>query len=151
MKGSSIIAEVGDIQHMAFAWTYLKGISIIEEYGYDVCTDWGAEFDLETMGVFCDIADYLSALTGIKYHYTDVDILVYESDTAVQQDVQYLKKWYKKHGRIMTKKDSDSIVQQYYEKYKYGPPNIDSAITSWNKIRKERPYNTKKWIYYAFQ
>ena len=96
-------------QDDTFAQTYLKSISIVEEYGSIVCTDWNVEIDTETMGLFCDAADYLESLTGIKYHYTDVDIPIYESDYAVQQDIQYLKCWYEKYGKKMTKDDADCL------------------------------------------
>ena len=120
----------------SFARTYLNGISIIEEYGYHTCTDWGVEIDMETIGVFCDAADYMGALTGIKYHFTYVDIPVYESDMAVQQDIQYLQWWYEKYGRKLTNKDAaDAIVHKYYKKYRCNPPNIDSVIARWDKIR----------------
>ena len=102
-------------QDDTFAQTYLKSMSIVEEYGSIVCTDWNVEIDTETMGLFCDAADYLESLTGIKYHYTDVDIPIYESDYAVQQDIQYLKCWYEKYGERMTKDDADLVVKKKYE------------------------------------
>lgn len=125
----------------AFAHTYMKGVSIIEEYGYGVCTDWGVEIDLETLGAFCDAADYMGSLTGIKYHFTYVDIPIYESVYALQKDVQYLKWWYKKYGRKITKEEADSIVEKSYENYKANPPNIDSVIVRWDKLQERMLYN----------
>lgn len=131
-------------QEDTFAHVYLKGVSIIEEYGSYVCTDWGIEIDMETMGLFCDAADYMGSLTGIKYHYTYCDIPIYESDSAVQQDVQYLIKWYEKHGRKITKEEADSIVGKNYENHKIDPPNIDSVIAKWDKKMQERKKNTTR-------
>jgi hypothetical protein len=116
----------------------MKGISIIEEYGYTVCTDWSVEIDLETLGLFCDATDYMGALTGINYHYTYVDIPVYESDSAVWQDVQYLKLWYEKYGRKMTKEEADLIVEKCYENHKSNPPDIDSVIARWDKLQERK-------------
>lgn len=119
-----------------FAHTYMKCISIIEEYGYGCNSDY-FEIDLEELGLFCDAADYMESLTGIKYHLTYVDIPIYESVDALQKDVQYLKWWYKKHGRKITKEDADSIVEKHYENHKVNPPNIDSVIVRWDR-RQER-------------
>ncbi len=125
-------------QDDTFAQTYLKSMSIVEEYGSIVCTDWNVEIDTETMGLFCDAADYLESLTGIKYHYTDVDIPIYESDYAVQQDIQYLKCWYEKYGERMTKDDADLVVKKKYENSKSNPPNIDSVVVKWKRKMLER-------------
>ena len=121
-----------------FAYTYMKGISVIEEYGSRVCTDWNVAIDMETLGLFCDAADYLESLTGIEYHYTYVDIPIYESNYAVQQDVQYLKRWFEKYGKTMTKDDADIIVGKEYENCKSNPPNIDSVIVKWERKMQER-------------
>lgn len=131
-------------QDDTFAQTYLKSMSIIEEYGSIVCTDWNVEIDTVTMGLFCDAADYLKSLTGIKYHYTDVDILIYESDYAVQQDIQYLKCWYEKYGKKMTKDDADLVVKKMYENSKSNPPNIDSVIVKWKRKMLERNNGTER-------
>lgn len=131
-------------QDDTFAQTYLKSMSIIEEYGSIVCTDWGVEIDTVTMGLFCDAADYLGSLTGIKYHYTDVDIPIYESDYAVQQDIQYLKCWYEKYGKKMTKDDADLVEKKMYENSKSNPPNIDSVIVKWKRKMLERNNRTER-------
>ncbi len=124
-----------------FVQSYMKAVSIIEEYGYHICTDWGVAIDLETMGIFCDAADYMGSLTGIDYHYIYVDIPVYESDSAVWQDVQYLKLWYEKYGRKMTKEEADLIVKKCYENHKSNPPNIDSVIARWDKLQVRKKYH----------
>ena len=124
----------------AFAHIYMKGVSIIEEYGYG-CTSGYFEIDLEELGLFCDAADYMGSLTGIKYHLTYVDIPVYESNAAVQQDVDYLKSWYKKYGRKMTKDDADLIVKKSYENSKSTPPNIDSVIARWDELQERKLSN----------
>jgi hypothetical protein len=124
-----------------FTYTYMKSISIIEEYGYCICTDWNVEIDLETLGAFCDAADYLESLTGINYHYTYVDIPVYESDSAVLQDVQYLRWWYETYGREMTKEEADLIVKKCYDNHTSNPPNIDSVIVRWNKIQERKLFD----------
>ncbi len=132
-------------QDDTFAHTYFKGVSIIEEYGSYVCTDWGVEIDMETLGLFCHAADYMGSLTGIKYHYTYCDLPIYESDSAVFQDVQYLEKWYEQHGKKITKEEADSIVGKVYEKYTVDPPNIDSVIARWDKKMQERKQRGK-WV-----
>lgn len=131
-------------QDDTFAQTYLKSMSIIEEYGSIVCTDWNVEIDTVTMGLFCDAADYLGSLTGIKYHYIYADIPIYESDYAVQQDIQYLKCWYEKYGKKMTKVDADLVVKKMYENSKSNPPNIDSVIVKWKRKMLERNNGTER-------
>ena len=123
-----------------FAHTYMKCVSIIEEYGYG-CTSGYHEIDLEELGLFCDAADYMESLTGIKYHLTYVDIPIYESVYALQKDVQYLKWWYEKYGRKITKEEADSIVEKSYENPKVNPPNIDSVIVRWDKLQERMLYN----------
>lgn len=124
-----------------FAYSYMKCVSIIEKYGYDCCSG-NFDIDFDTaMWLYCDVSDYLSVLTGIKYHVIYVDVPVYESEFAVQQDIQYLKRWYEEYGRNMTKEDADSIVRKCYENHKCNLPNIDSVIVQWDKKMREHKHD----------
>ncbi len=127
-----------------FAHTYMKCISIIEEYGYDYIVDNYFEIDLEKVGLFCDASDYMESLTGIKYHRTDVGIPIYESAYELQKDVQYLKWWYEKYGEKITKEEADSIVEKNYENPKVIPPNIDSVIVRWDRLQEKYEINITK-------
>ena len=140
----------------AFEELYFKNVAIIEKYGIEsiegCCTQ-------QMNDIFWTTCEYMRYITDIDYSFYCYDFHFYETKDSLEKDIKYLKEWYRKYGKNMTKEEANAIVGSVYEenyrqheeivsqsdflvqrekefniKYPRKMPDQDSVIAQWENI-----------------
>ena len=140
----------------AFEELYFKNVAIIEKYGIEsiegCCTQ-------QMNDIFWTTCEYMRYITDIDYSFYCYDFHFYETKDSLDKDIKYLKEWYRKYGKNMTKEEANAIVGSVYEenyrqhekivsqsdflaqrekefniKYPRKMPDQDSIIAQWENI-----------------
>ena len=96
----------------AFEEFYFKNVAIIEKYGIESIEGYRTQQMNDLFWITCE---YMRYITDIDYSFYCYDFHFYETKDSLEKDIKYLKEWYRKYGKDMTKEDANAIVENGYE------------------------------------
>ena len=96
----------------AFEEFYFKNVAIIEKYGIESIEGYRTQ---QMNDLFWTTCEYMRYITDIDYSFYCYDFHFYETKDSLEKDIKYLKEWYRKYGKNMTKEEANAIVGSVYE------------------------------------